>query len=98
MMTYGYASQVIEGNMYWDHRIGRRLNLRDLHIFLGVAQAGSMAQAAKRLAISQPAVSRAIAGIEHTLGVTLFDRSRQGVEPTKYGRALMTRGIAVFDE
>ena len=84
--------------MHWDHRIGRRLNLRDLHIFLGVAQAGSMAKAAKRLAISQPAVSRAISDMEHTLGVTLFDRSRQGVEPTKYGHALITRGIAVFDE
>ena len=29
---------------------------------------------------------------------TLFDRSTQGVEPTQYGRALLKRGIAAFDE
>jgi len=84
--------------MHWDHRIGRRLALRDLNILLAVADAGSMAKAATRLAISQPAVSRAIADMEHTLGVTLLDRSRQGVEPTIYGRALLRRGFAVFDE
>jgi DNA-binding transcriptional LysR family regulator len=84
--------------MHWDHRVGRRLKLRDLNILLAVADAGSMAQAAKRLAISQPAVSRAIADMEHTLGVTLLDRSPQGVEPTQYGRALLKRGIAAFDE
>ena len=84
--------------MHWDHRIGRRLKLRDLNILLAVADAGSMAKAATRLAISQPAVSRAIADMEHTLGVTLLDRSPQGVEPTEYGRALLKRGVAVFDE
>jgi DNA-binding transcriptional LysR family regulator len=84
--------------MHWDHRVGRRLKLRDLHILLAVAQAGSMAKAAKRLAISQPAISRAIADMEHTLKVRLFDRSPQGIEPTQFGRALLKRGVAVFDE
>jgi DNA-binding transcriptional LysR family regulator len=84
--------------MHWDHRVGRRLTLRDLNILLAVADAGSMAKAAKRLAISQPAISRAIADMEHALGVTLLDRSPQGVEPTQYGRALLKRGLAVFDE
>jgi DNA-binding transcriptional LysR family regulator len=84
--------------MHWDHRIGRRLKLRDLNILLAVADAGSMAKAATRLAISQPAVSRAIADMEHTLGVTLLDRSPQGVEPTQYGRAILKRGIAAFNE
>jgi DNA-binding transcriptional LysR family regulator len=84
--------------MHWDHRVGRRLKLRELNILLAVAEAGSMAKAAKRLAISQPAVSRAIAEMEHTLGVPLLDRSPQGIEPTRYGRALLKRGIAVFDE
>ena len=84
--------------MHWDHRVGRRLTLRDLNILLAVADAGSMAKAATRLAISQPAVSRAIAGMERTLGVTLLDRSQRGVEPTIYGRALLRRGFAVFDE
>ena len=30
--------------------------------------------------------------------MTLFDRSTQGVAPTQYGRALVKRGIAAFDE
>ena len=84
--------------MHWDHRVGRRLKLRELNIFLAVANAGSITKAAKQLAISQPAVSRAIADLEHTLRVTLLDRSRQGIEPTEYGRALLKRGVAVFDE
>src|SRR5258708_6555901 len=84
--------------MHWDHRVGRRLKLRDLNILLAVADAGSMAKAATRLAISQPAISRAIADMEHTLGVRLLDRSPQGVEPTQYGQALLKRGLAVFDE
>ena len=84
--------------VHWDHRVGRRLNLRDLNILIAVAEAGGMARAAKRLAISQPAVSRAISDMEHILGVTLLDRSPQGVEPTRYGRALLKRGLVVFDE
>jgi DNA-binding transcriptional LysR family regulator len=57
-----------------------------------------MATAAAELAISQPAVSKAIADMEHTLGLRLLDRSRSGIEPTAYGRALAKRGLAVFDE
>src|SRR5262245_56766612 len=75
-----------------------RLKLHELHILLAVAQAGSMAKAAAQLAISEPAVSRSISDMEHTLGVSLFDRSSKGVEPTPYGRALIKRGVAVFDE
>jgi DNA-binding transcriptional LysR family regulator len=84
--------------MQWDRRIGHRLTLRDLNILLAVADAGSMLKAGQRLAISQPAISRTIADMEDTLGVQLFDRSPQGVEPTQYGRALLRRGVAVFDE
>ena len=76
----------------------RRLKLRQLEILLAVADTGSMAKAAARLAVTQPAISRAIADAEHTLGVPLFDRSTQGVNPTQYGHALLKRGIAAFDE
>src|SRR5262245_20161029 len=79
-------------------RIGRRLQLRDLNIFLVVAENHSMSKAATQLAVSQPVVSKAIADLEQTLGVALLDRKPRGVEPTLYGRALIQRGIAVFDE
>jgi DNA-binding transcriptional LysR family regulator len=84
--------------MDWTERIGRRLNPRDLHIFMTVVEQGTMARAAHRLAISRPVVSKTIASLEHTCGVRLLDRSRQGAEPTLYGQALLARGMAVFDE
>ncbi len=84
--------------MHWTDRIGRRLNPHDLHIFVAVAEQGNMARAAESLAISRPVVSRTIAGLEHALGVRLLDRGPQGVEPTLYGRALLRRAVAVFDE
>ena len=82
----------------WEGRIGRRLRLRDLHIFFTAVQRGSMAKAAETLGVTQPAVSKVIADLEHTLGVRLLDRGARGVEPTSYGRALLSRANAAFDE
>lgn len=82
----------------WDTRIGGRIRLRDLHILLTVVQCGSMAKAASQLRVSQPAVSEAIAGLEHALNVRLLDRGRRGVVPTIYGTALLRSGRAAFDE
>jgi len=82
----------------WKDRIGRRLKLQDMHILLATVESGSMARAAEQLAISQPVVSRSIASLEHTLGVRLLDRSRSGIEPTIYGRALLAHGLAAFNE
>src|SRR6266852_3500077 len=81
-----------------DERVMRRLKLRELRILLTVAEAGSMGKAAVQLALSQPAVSKAIREMEHTLGVPLLDRTAHGVEPTPYGRALLKWAIAVFDD
>ncbi len=84
--------------MQWSERIGRRLKLRDLHILLAVAKTGSMGKAAVDLAISQPSISKAIADVEHAVGLRLLDRGPHGIEPTIYGRALLKCGTAVFDE
>lgn len=81
-----------------EQEIGRRIRLRDLHIFLTVSQRGSMAQAAAQLGVSQPAVSGVIADLERTLGVPLFERSTRGVKPTMYARAMLDRSAAAFDE
>lgn len=81
-----------------DSQIGRRLRLRDLHLFFTVVQWGSMAKAATQLGMSQPAISAVVANLEHALGVKLFDRQPQGVVPTPYGLALLRRGTAAFDE
>ena len=82
----------------WDSEIGRRFRLRDLHVFATVAQRGNMGKAAAELGVSQPTVSETIADLEHALGARLFDRSRQGVELTIYGDALLRRARTAFDE
>jgi DNA-binding transcriptional LysR family regulator len=82
----------------WDERIGRRLKLRDLHVLAEVVRCGSMAKAAAHLAMSQPAVSEAISGLERAVGIRLLDRHAQGVGPTIYAEVLIRRTRAVFDE
>jgi DNA-binding transcriptional LysR family regulator len=82
----------------WESRIGRRLALRDLHVFFTVVRRASMAKAARELNVTQSAVSKIIADLEHTLGVRLLDRRPRGVEPTIYGEALLKRSTVVFDE
>ena len=84
--------------MLMSDRIGLRLKLQDLNVFMAVVQAGSMRKAAERLNTVQPAISRSIGELEHTFGVRLLDRRRQGIEPTEYGRALLACGLAVFDD
>jgi DNA-binding transcriptional LysR family regulator len=84
--------------MNWSDRIGRRIKLRDLHILQAVAEHGSMAKAARHLAISQPVVSKVIADLEREVGRPLLDRDRHGAEPTIYGAALLKHGLAAFDE
>src|SRR5215467_6631281 len=86
--------------MHRAEQISRRLKLRHLNVLLSVVEKGSMAKAAKQLAISQPVVSKAIAELEQMLGVRLLDRDRglQSVEPTVYGNALIKRSAAIFDD
>lgn len=64
-----------------------RLKIRHLACFLEVANRRSFGAAADALAITQPAVSKAIAELEQILGVQVFERSRRGVFLTGYGEA-----------
>jgi len=84
--------------MEWESHLGRRLRVRDLYILSTVVKSGSMAKAARQLAISQPAVSEAIANLEDMLRVPLLERSPKGIKPTIYADAMLKRSIAVFDE
>jgi DNA-binding transcriptional LysR family regulator len=88
----------MDGQMQLSDRIGRRMKLHDLHVLMAVVQAGNMTRAARLLNTTQPAISRSIADLEQTVGVRLLDRSRSGVEPTDYGRALLAGGTAMFDD
>ena len=68
----------MDAGMQLSDRIGRRMKLHDLHVLMAVVQAGSMSKAAQLLHTTQPAVSRSIADLEHTIGVRLLDRGRHG--------------------
>jgi DNA-binding transcriptional LysR family regulator len=63
-----------------------------------IAARGSMARAAGELALSQPAISKAIADLELELGVALFNRSARGAELTPSGQVLLRRGRVMLDE
>src|ERR1700704_6296548 len=82
----------------WEQQIGRRVRLRDLFVFFTVVEYGSMAKAGVKLGVSTPSVSEVIADLEHALGVRLLDRTPKGVAVTPYGKALLARGRAAFDE
>jgi DNA-binding transcriptional LysR family regulator len=84
--------------MKWTDSIAQRIKLRDLQIVLAVSKSGSMGRAAADLAVSQPAISKAISDLEYELGVRLFDRSPQGVESTIYGEAVLKSAAAIFDD
>lgn len=56
-----------------------------INIFMAVAEEKSFTKAARKLGISQPAVSQNIADIEKSLGTTLFARSKSAVELTENG-------------
>lgn len=81
-----------------EDRVSRRLKFRDLQVFFAVIASGSMAEAARQLNLTQPAVSEIIGQLEHLFGARLFDRTTRGVEATIFGRALLARGRAALDE
>src|SRR5258708_19063121 len=95
---YGYSPSEQAMEMMQTELIGQRIKLQHLKVVMAVAEWGSMAKAAKRLAISQPVVSEVIADLEDALGVRLFDRNPQGVEPKPYSRAPVQRRIPIFHD
>jgi DNA-binding transcriptional LysR family regulator len=60
-----------------------------LRSFLAVVEGGSLSEAAKRIGATQPTLSRHIRELETALGLILFTRSAQGVDPTKAALALV---------
>ena len=65
------------------------MELRHLHYFQAVAEELSFSRGSKRLNIAQPALSRAIQQLEHSLGVQLLERTRHMVRLTPAGAVLL---------
>ena len=73
-------------------------DLRSLSIFLAVCDAGAMAVAARRLGLTQPAVSIAIGELETRIGAGLFDRAVRPLALTPAGALLRQRASALLSE
>jgi DNA-binding transcriptional LysR family regulator len=67
--------------------VRRKLSLRQIEAFQAVVLAGSVSQAAHRMHLSQPAVSRLVADLERAVGFIAFDRARR-FQLTAEGRLL----------
>lgn len=74
------------------------MDTRLLDYFLRVAELGSINKAATDLYLSQPALSRQIASLEHELNVKLFNRGQGGVKLTEAGNMLRERARNILQE
>jgi DNA-binding transcriptional LysR family regulator len=74
------------------------MKLHQLAALVTASECGSLRQAAEKLRLSQPALSRSIRELENELGVKLLERTPLGVEPTAYGKAVILRGKIVDSE
>lgn len=74
-----------------------RFSLKQLEVFVAIAQGGSARSAAQRVARSQSAASAALAELEHTLAVELFDRIGRRLVLNENGRALLPGALALLN-
>ena len=72
------------------------IELRLIQHALALARFRNYARAAQSLHLTQPTMTRSIAALERALGVRLFDRGPNGVEPTAFGNILLERGARVL--
>lgn len=73
------------------------MDLATLNAFIAIAELGSFSEAAERLHLTQPAVSKRIASLEQQLSVRLFDRLGREVSLTEAGRALLPRAYQILN-
>ena len=72
------------------------MELRVLHYFLAIAREENFTKAAEQLHVTQPTLSRQIAGLEQELGVKLFVRSNHHIVLTEDGMILKRRAQEIL--
>ncbi|WP_316744640.1 LysR family transcriptional regulator [Streptomyces sp. MK7] len=72
------------------------MELRELRAFVAVVEERGMSAAARRLHVSQSALSQTVSGLERQLGLRLLIRTNTGVRPTEEGETLLAEARAVI--
>jgi DNA-binding transcriptional LysR family regulator len=75
-----------------------KFDIRDLQIFVAVAEAGTIARAAERCSTVASAVSKRLSELEQNFGVELLVRGAKGVELTSAGHALLMRARSLLSQ
>jgi DNA-binding transcriptional LysR family regulator len=73
------------------------LNLSEIQVFVAAAETGNFSEAARRIHLSQPAVSQQIRSLENYFGVQLFIRSGRGVALADAGKVLLPMARELLD-
>ncbi|WP_439678420.1 LysR family transcriptional regulator [Embleya sp. MST-111070] len=74
------------------------MDVKQLRALVTVAETGSVTRAAELLHLVQPAVTRQIRSLEEELGVSLFERTRHGMQPTSAGTTMVERARRALNE
>jgi DNA-binding transcriptional LysR family regulator len=74
------------------------MNLQQLRYLVATADEGTMTRAAEALHVAQPALSRAVRGLEGEIGVTVFERMGRGVGITRDGREVVAIARRILSE
>jgi DNA-binding transcriptional LysR family regulator len=74
------------------------ITMKEIERVLALAGHRHFGRAAEAVDITQPALTRCIAGLEERLGVKVVDRGRWGVELTEFGRLIVDRGHEILQQ
>jgi len=69
------------------------MDVRDLNYFVTVASLGHIGRAAEQLGLTQPAVTKSIARLEHALNARILERHAKGVTVTAFGAHVLRQAV-----
>lgn len=74
------------------------MTLQQLRYVTTIANIGSISEAAKRLFVSQPSLTKAIKELEKEMGITIFDRTNKGITVSKEGERFLGYARQVLEQ
>lgn len=74
------------------------MTLQQLSYIAEISKCGSISRAARKLFLSQSAISASVSALEEELGIRLFDRSNRGVEFTSEGKEFLSYAVSLLEQ